>query len=119
MSETEQVVTATALFLIFNRAKRVRYTQVVTATELAGFLFMRRGGWRKSFRFCFVISLYNFKSNLFSLSSRLSKKVSSYFEKVADRGLWFFFRMFGNQEQADSFPASIVIGHSGMAGKHP
>ena len=46
MSETEQVVTATALFLIFNRAKRVRYTQVVTVTELTGFLFMRRGGGR-------------------------------------------------------------------------
>jgi len=38
-----------------------------------------------------------------------------YFERVADRGLWFFFiRMFGNQEQADRFKASIVIGHSGL-----
>ena len=26
--------------------------------------------------------------------------------------------MFGNQEQADGFRASIVIGHSGKAGKH-
>ena len=46
MSKTEQVVTATALFLIFTRAKRPRYTQVVTATELPGSLFMRRGGRR-------------------------------------------------------------------------
>jgi len=38
-----------------------------------------------------------------------------YFERVADRGLWFFFiRMFGSQEQADRFRASIVIGHSGL-----
>ena len=46
MSKTEQVVTATALFLIFTRAKKPRNTQVVTATELPGSLFMRRGGRR-------------------------------------------------------------------------
>eukprot|EP00092_Neocalanus_flemingeri_P016611 GFUD01017972.1.p1 GENE.GFUD01017972.1~~GFUD01017972.1.p1 ORF type:complete len:408 (+),score=130.92 GFUD01017972.1:90-1226(+) len=38
-----------------------------------------------------------------------------YFERVADRGLWFFFiRMFGNQEQASMFKANIMIGHSGL-----
>jgi len=38
-----------------------------------------------------------------------------YFERVAERSLWFFFiRMFDNQEQADKFKANIVIGHSGL-----
>jgi len=38
-----------------------------------------------------------------------------YFERVADRRLWFFFiRMFGNQEQSSKFRANIMIGHSGL-----
>jgi len=38
-----------------------------------------------------------------------------YFERVAERGIWFFFiRMVGNQEQASMFRASIVIGHAGL-----
>jgi len=38
-----------------------------------------------------------------------------YFERVAERGLWFFFiRMVGSQDQACKFRASIVIGHAGL-----
>ena len=37
-----------------------------------------------------------------------------YFERVAERGIWFFFiRMIGNQEQASKVRASIYIGHAG------
>ena len=37
-----------------------------------------------------------------------------YFERVAERGIWFFFiRMIGNQEQASKVSASIYIGHAG------
>jgi len=38
-----------------------------------------------------------------------------YFERVADRRLWFFFiRMFGREEQSRGFEGSIMIGHSSM-----
>ena len=38
-----------------------------------------------------------------------------YFERVAERGIWFFFlRMMGSQEQASMFRGSIVIGHAGL-----
>ena len=38
-----------------------------------------------------------------------------YFERVAERGIWFFFlRMIGSQEQASRFRGSIVIGHAGL-----
>ena len=47
MMNTEQVVTATAMVLIFCRARRFRHTQVVTATELPGSLFRKRDGGKK------------------------------------------------------------------------
>ena len=38
-----------------------------------------------------------------------------YFERVAERGLWFFFiRIVGNQEQASMFRSIISVGHAGM-----
>jgi len=38
-----------------------------------------------------------------------------YFERVADRGVWFFFiRMYASKEQASKFKAGIMIGSGGL-----
>jgi len=38
-----------------------------------------------------------------------------YFERVAERGLWFFFiRIVGNQEQASMFKSNISVGYAGL-----
>ena len=39
----------------------------------------------------------------------------SYFERVADRKLWFFFiRMFGSEEESKKYQATIMIGSSSL-----